>query len=490
MDKEKKYRNRWRLLSAVTAAVIIAAPVVRAGVVDGWAADTGEAVETALQGGTDPASGQTTAPAPEPAAETEPAAGAESTPDPAPAPEPETTPASESAPEAETTPAPEPEPVTEPETEATPDPEPESTPDPAPETEPETPQETEEPAEVPDTSTEGSGAQEEEADQPSEEPGASAGESEEPEEDGEPEEDSEPADDEADADDAPEEDGEPADADDAPEEDSEPADGEADADGAPEENGGPEDDEADVEEPEAEEPEAEEPEAVQPETPAAPESPETPGTAGTQMQEKDVPLNSFTMEVLPELSWRPSEYLLPKELRTKYETDMPLEGIPSFITSEMITGALKVQDEYGYPASVTIAQIIQESGYGTYGPGGEDGRGLSYLAYQYNNLFGIKGTGTAGSVDLLTGEETVLGQRYMTTAGFRAYYTYTESMEDRAELLKEVYSDLIEGVQDANTFAMRIAGRWGDRPRLWRKSDLSDGDVRSLPAGQDDFRRV
>ena len=60
MDKEKKYRNRWRLLSAVTAAVIIAAPVVRAGVVDGWAADTGEAVETALQGGTDPASGQTT----------------------------------------------------------------------------------------------------------------------------------------------------------------------------------------------------------------------------------------------------------------------------------------------------------------------------------------------------------------------------------------------------------------------------------------------
>ena len=86
------------------------------------------------------------------------------------------------------------------------------------------------------------------------------------------------------------------------------------------------------------------------------------------MQEKDVPLNSFTMEVLPELSWRPSEYLLPKELRTKYETDMPLEGIPSFITSEMITGALKVQDEYGYPASVTIAQIIQESGYGTSDP--------------------------------------------------------------------------------------------------------------------------
>ena len=66
----------------------------------------------------------------------------------------------------------------------------------------------------------------------------------------------------------------------------------------------------------------------------------------------------------------------------------------------MIVGALKCQDETGYPASVTIAQIIQESGYGSYGPGGESGEGLSYLAYQYCNLFGIKGKGTAGSVNM------------------------------------------------------------------------------------------
>lgn len=31
-------------------------------------------------------------------------------------------------------------------------------------------------------------------------------------------------------------------------------------------------------------------------------------------------------------------------------------------------------DEYGYPASVTIAQIIQESGFGTSGPGGKKDR--------------------------------------------------------------------------------------------------------------------
>ena len=51
--------------------------------------------------------------------------------------------------------------------------------------------------------------------------------------------------------------------------------------------------------------------------------------------------------------------------RVQYNVDVPIKGLPSFITQEMIVGALKSQDEYGYPASVTIAQIIQESGYGT-----------------------------------------------------------------------------------------------------------------------------
>lgn len=146
--------------------------------------------------------------------------------------------------------------------------------------------------------------------------------------------------------------------------------------------------------------------------------------------------------------------------KIKYNVDLPLENIPSFITQEMIIGALKCQDETGYPASVTIAQIIQESGYGKYGPGGEDGEGLSYLAYQYNNLFGIKGKGPAGSVDMKTGEQTSDGISYTITAGFRVYNTYTECIEDRAELLDEVYKDLTFGVEDANTFAIKVGSRW------------------------------
>lgn len=156
----------------------------------------------------------------------------------------------------------------------------------------------------------------------------------------------------------------------------------------------------------------------------------------------------------------PSSTFLDQRDKVKYSVNVGIDGLPSFITQEMVIGALKCQDETGYPASVTIAQIIQESGFGSYGPNGEEGKGLSYLAYQYCNLFGIKGTGTAGSVNMSTGEMTSSGQTYTTTAGFRAYNTYTECLQDRSKLLTEVYSDLIAGASDANTFAMQIGSRW------------------------------
>ena len=152
--------------------------------------------------------------------------------------------------------------------------------------------------------------------------------------------------------------------------------------------------------------------------------------------------------------YRTNRILKKNENKVKYDVKAPIEDLPGFITQEMIVGALKCQDETGYPASVTIAQIIQESGFGEYGTG------LSYLAYEYNNLFGIKGTGPAGSVDMLTGEQTAAGEDYTITAGFRVYHTYTECIEDRTKLLDEVYSDLTEGVTDANTFAMQVGSRW------------------------------
>ncbi len=203
---------------------------------------------------------------------------------------------------------------------------------------------------------------------------------------------------------------------------------------------------------------------VKPDTPTAPGEGEKPELSAGQVTPAfpETPVSSLLIGEQPEIdiSYLTSEEFKAIRDRIQYNVEVPIEGLPSFITQEMIVGALKAQDETGYPASVTIAQIIQESGFGKYGPGGEEGKGLSYLAYQYCNLFGIKGKGTAGSAFMNTLEMTAAGETYSTKAGFRAYHTYTECIEDRSKLLEEVYSDLTENVTDANTFAMKIGRRW------------------------------
>jgi len=86
-------------------------------------------------------------------------------------------------------------------------------------------------------------------------------------------------------------------------------------------------------------------------------------------------------------------------------------------------GALAAQQRYGVPAAVTIAQAIEESAWGR-----------SSLAAQYHNLFGIKGTGPAGTVTLPTTEYS--GGHWVTVdAQFRVYHNDAESIADHAELL-------------------------------------------------------
>jgi len=77
----------------------------------------------------------------------------------------------------------------------------------------------------------------------------------------------------------------------------------------------------------------------------------------------------------------------------------------------------------GVPASVTIAQAALETGWG------------SSTIGSAKNLFGIKGTGPAGSVSTPTRE--YINGSYVTVQGtFRAYNTWSESIDDHSKLLQ------------------------------------------------------
>lgn len=74
-------------------------------------------------------------------------------------------------------------------------------------------------------------------------------------------------------------------------------------------------------------------------------------------------------------------------------------------------------------ASLTIAQAALESNFGTSG-----------LTVKANNLFGIKGTGPAGSEQMQTTEYRG-GSPVRVTASFRKYHSWAESIADHSRLL-------------------------------------------------------
>jgi lysozyme len=90
--------------------------------------------------------------------------------------------------------------------------------------------------------------------------------------------------------------------------------------------------------------------------------------------------------------------------------------------------------------SITIAQAILESGWGNKIPVDSATGRSSY------NLFGIKGTGTAGSVTVVS-KEVENGQTVTRASQFKAYYNYQQSIDDHAEfLLKPNYKKVLTAV--------------------------------------------
>jgi len=125
----------------------------------------------------------------------------------------------------------------------------------------------------------------------------------------------------------------------------------------------------------------------------------------------------------------------------------------AFITM-VAPGAIAAQQRYGIPAAVTIAQAIDESGWGQ-----------SELATADHNLFGIKGTGPAGR-QMLPTQEYENGVWVTRTAPFRVYHNVTESIADHGRLLatSQAYRQAMADRHAPDAFAAALTGVYATDP--------------------------
>jgi len=160
-------------------------------------------------------------------------------------------------------------------------------------------------------------------------------------------------------------------------------------------------------------------------------------------------------------------------------TSAPTTSTQAVFISEVAPGAIATQREYGVPAAVTIAQAIDESGWGT-----------SELATEAHNLFGIKGAGTAGSVTMPT-QEYENGEWVTIDASFAAYHDYAESIAAHGQLLAtdSAYSHAMADKNLPDAFAADLAGVYATNPSyggqlvsLMKLYDLYRFDVTAQPA--------
>lgn len=98
----------------------------------------------------------------------------------------------------------------------------------------------------------------------------------------------------------------------------------------------------------------------------------------------------------------------------------------------------------GVPASIILAQAALETGWG----GSTIG--------DAKNLFGIKGTGPAGSISVPT-REVINGRNVTVQASFRKYNTWMESIEDHGRLLQNSrYAAAMRVKNDPEQFAREL----------------------------------
>lgn len=95
-------------------------------------------------------------------------------------------------------------------------------------------------------------------------------------------------------------------------------------------------------------------------------------------------------------------------------------------SSQVIAAAEAAQRAYGVPASVSLAQYAEESGYGRYMPPGS------------NNPFGIKAVKGQPMAYAHTREENRQGGSYYIDAPFRKFGSIADAFDAHAKLLATV----------------------------------------------------
>lgn len=105
--------------------------------------------------------------------------------------------------------------------------------------------------------------------------------------------------------------------------------------------------------------------------------------------------------------------------------------------------AIEIYYRTGVLPSVSLAQASLES------KNGESG-----LTKSANNLFGKKGAGTAGSVEMRTKEQDKNGKEYTTLANFAVYNSWDESFDDYGDLMGK--SSFYTGVRNAEDWKSAV----------------------------------
>ena len=96
--------------------------------------------------------------------------------------------------------------------------------------------------------------------------------------------------------------------------------------------------------------------------------------------------------------------------------------------NKILIQAYIAKKKTGLPASILAAQCILETGWGDHVPVCRKTKKYSY------NLFGIKGKGSNGSVEIIT-HEYIAGEKVKVIGEFRAYHDYAESFIDYGNLI-------------------------------------------------------